>query len=662
MAEKPKVARVIAYAIGEEVAKKRYKNIYYYEIKTGEGRALVASAVGHVYSLAEKEKKARNYYPVFDIAWFPAYEVSKDASYTRNYIDLISILSKKADVFVSACDYDIEGSTIAYNLFRFATPLKEGRRMKYSALTKKDLRDAYERQMDFDYLNAYAGETRHIVDWYYGINLSRALMSALKKANKFRILSIGRVQGPTLSILSSLERQIRSFQPQPYWEVKIKIKGITFTHKKGKFFDEEEAKQVVARVEKSARISKQVKELSIPPLPNFDLTSLQTEAYRVFGYSPSYTLSLAQELYESSLITYPRTSSQQIPPTINSRAILQTLLKQAEFEDASWVLSRGRKAPVQGKKRDPAHPAIHPTGLAPKSLPTPHKNLYTLIARRFIASFGPSALKEAVALEAVSGGEVFVAKGSRIKEQGWLALYRFIKPEETAFPSFAEEEEVESKRRVKKHTKPPKRHSQASIVSELEKRQLGTKATRAVIVDTLFKRGYLSGNPIKVTDFGLKICDILSQYAPKILDENLTREMEMKMEGIVEGKVSREEVIEESKEILKGILEEWKAKEEQIGEALARALMETLDKESVLGECECGGKLRIIKVKGKKQFVGCSNYPACTLSFPLPPYPVSPKGTCKCGKPQVLVVMRGKRFTACIDPNCPYKKKKENKS
>ena len=324
VAEKPSVAEKIAMAIGEKVEKKHHNGVSYYEAVRDGKQLMIAPAVGHVYTLVEKEKSRG--YPVFDIEWVPAYRASKAAAYTKGYVELIQKLGRKADVFVSACDYDIEGSTIAYNVFRFATALREGRRMKFSALTKSDLVTAYETRGDFDYNNAYAGETRHILDWYYGINLSRALMGALRAAARYRVLSIGRVQGPALGVLSSLERDIRAFVPVPYWELTLHLKDIEFMHTRGRFREEGEADASLARTADRAAIkSVDRKEQVIPPMPCFDLTSLQLEAYKFFKYSPSRTLELSQTLYEASLITYPRTSSQKIPPSINLQRIISDL-------------------------------------------------------------------------------------------------------------------------------------------------------------------------------------------------------------------------------------------------------------------------------------------------------------------------------------------------
>ncbi|MBN1169612.1 DNA topoisomerase I [Candidatus Micrarchaeota archaeon] len=661
VAEKPRVAEKIANAIGDKVTKKAHKGVYYYETERNGETMLVAPAVGHIYTLVEREKKRA--YPVFDIEWVPAYEASKEAAYTKNYVELIQKLGKHADTFVSACDYDIEGSTIAYNVFRYATTIREGKRMKFSALTKTDLVNAYEDRAEFDYNNAYAGETRHILDWYYGINLSRALMSALKAANRYKVMSIGRVQGPALNLLSSQEKEIRAFVPTPYWELTAKIKDIEFKHINDRFLDEGQADVALDNTKSDGAVENaDKKEQKIAANPNFDLTSLQVEAYRLFKYAPSRTLELAQNLYEASLITYPRTSSQQIPPTIKLSPILQELSKNADYRQlAKKILDSSWLTPKQGKKSDPAHPAIHPTGQL-ASLSGPEKNLYDLIARRFLASFAPDATRERSRIEVKSGSELYAASGSRILEKGWTEFYGpYYTTEDTQLPEFSKGEKVElkSKKKTKKETKPPKRYTQASIVSELEKRHLGTKSTRSVIVDTLLKRGYASGQSIEVTDFGLKVADILNKYAPEILDENLTRKIEEDMEGIQDGRVDKDAVIKESREMLIQILDKWKKSEAKIGNELLDALVSTQEHANIIGDCDkCSNKLRIIRMKNNKQFIGCTGYPNCRNAYPLPTGAfVKPLDTkCEaCGKPTVYIKRGKTSFKMCIDPNCPTK-------
>ena len=410
VAEKPKVAEKIASALGGSVKVHRSGQVSYFQVDHDGGETYVAPAVGHVYTLAEKKKT--NDYPVFDIEWYPSYVVDKGADYTKQYVTVLEKLGKKADVFVSACDYDIEGSTIAYNVFRFATKIKEGRRMKFSALTSGDILDAYKNMGDFDYNNAHAGEARHILDWYYGINLSRALMRSMRAVNRYKVLSIGRVQGPALEILAELEARIQAFKPTPYWELLADIKGTEFMHTKGRFTDESKAKKSLENTAaEGVVVIAEKKQQKIKPNPNFDLTALQVEVHRVFKITPSRTLQITQNLYEASLISYPRTSSNQIPLSINLSAILEKLSGHSDYGAiARTLLSKKQTKVIQGQKTDLAHPAIHPTGQTGK-ISGDDQKVYDLIVRRFLASFAEDAVKERSKIVVDAGGELYGANG-----------------------------------------------------------------------------------------------------------------------------------------------------------------------------------------------------------------------------------------------------------
>jgi DNA topoisomerase-1 len=663
VAEKPNVAGKIATAIGSDVKQSRVGQVSYYETTNNGKRIVIASAVGHIYSLIEK--KRTHSYPVFDIEWVPAYKADKGSAYTKQYLSILEKFGKEADAFISACDYDVEGSLIGWNVYRFATKIKNAKRMKFSALTHSDLLAAYKNASALDYNNCYAGETRHILDWYYGINLSRALMSSIRAAHSFRVMSIGRVQGPTLGILSELERKIAVFVPTPYWELSVAIKGAVFEHANGKFTEEESATLALKRTDERGTVSKiEKKEQSVPPNPPFDLTTLQVEAYRVFKFPPSYTLEIAQKLYEASLITYPRTSSQQFPPSINLPVIIKKLAENAVYQkEARTIIDNKWFTPLQGKKSDPAHPAIHPTGQKGQFGSEQEKKLYDLIVKRFLACFAPAAKKQRTKVSVNAGQEPYTASGVVTTEKGWTEIYgAYYNTDDKELPAFSEGESVsvEKKKKTKKMTKPPARYSEASIISELEKRHLGTKATRSAIIDTLFKREYITNKSIQVTDFGLKVCEVLKKYAPEILDDQLTRRLEDEMEEIQDGKKNPQEVITKGREILVSILDKWKVNERKIGLELLDALQSTMEKESKVGVCDkCGKNLRIIRMKNGKQFIGCHGYPECRNAYPLPGNALVKTGdkVCSaCNKPVVGIIRKGKKpFEMCIDPGCPSK-------
>jgi DNA topoisomerase-1 len=326
IAEKPSVAGKIANAIGRAQKKSR-NQAPYYEVDTDRGLVYVAPAVGHVYSLSEtKNKKWNLNYPVFDVEWDPIYDVQKGSAYTKGYINNIKSLCKEADSFVNACDYDIEGSVIGYNVLAEACgvdPKTDSvKRMHFSTVTFPDLKRAYDNLEDFDFGQTEAGLTRHKLDWFYGIKLSRALISAMRSTNARGTLSIGRVQGPALKLLVDKEREIKAFVPTPYWVISAlmnKDNDFEAVHTTEKFQDEEKARLAYARVEKQdSGTVKEVnrREYKQPPPNPFDLTSLQIEVHRHHRIPPKQTLEIGQSLYENGYISYPRTSSQQLPPAI----------------------------------------------------------------------------------------------------------------------------------------------------------------------------------------------------------------------------------------------------------------------------------------------------------------------------------------------------------
>src|SRR3989344_9182685 len=247
IAEKPSAAKKIAEALAEgKIIKNKVEKILYYEIKRDNKKIIVASAVGHLFGLKAKSKKW--IYPDFSYEWVPAYQISKKAAFTKSYLDVLSALAKESDDFVNSCDLDIEGETIFNLILEKVIKRKDAKRMKFSTMTKEDLVTSYENlslHIEFDL--AEAGRTRHSLDWIFGINLSRALTLSFKKAGSFKLMSIGRVQGPTLAILSERELEIKKFKPEPFWEIELITDKLNAWHKKGLFKNKKEAQDIIKR-------------------------------------------------------------------------------------------------------------------------------------------------------------------------------------------------------------------------------------------------------------------------------------------------------------------------------------------------------------------------------------------------------------------------------
>ncbi|OYT32197.1 DNA topoisomerase I [Candidatus Woesearchaeota archaeon ex4484_78] len=674
IAEKPNASKRIAESLAEGKPKtEKYKGVTYYRIKHNKKNIIIGAAVGHLFGLAEKEKTKGFKYPVFDIEWEPAFKISKSATFTKKYYETLRKLAKEADKITVATDYDIEGEVIGLNIVRYICNRNDAKRMKFSTLTKPDLINAYKTAAEhLDWGQAEAGDTRHHLDYYYGINLSRALTSAIKTAGMFKILSTGRVQGPTLKLVVDKEREIANFKPKKYWQIELKGQTkegkIEAWHEKDKFWEKKEAQKIYDKIkkEKKAAITKieRKKFEQKPPTP-FDLTSLQTEAFRCFGISPKQTLSTAQDLYTEGAISYPRTSSQQLPEKIGFKKILTALSKQTKLKPlTNKLLKKKILKPNNGKKTDPAHPAIYPTGITPKKPEDKKAKIYDLIVKRFLATFAEPAERETQTITITTKQENFKAKGTITIKKGWHEFYQpYVKLEETELPKVKEKEEITIKKITlhEDETKPPKRYTQASLIKAMEKHGLGTKATRADIIDTLITRNYLTRNPITATTLGMHIIDILEKYSPKIIDVALTRHFEEYLEQIREGKIKEEQVLEEAREVLKEILKEFKTKEKQIGDGLRKTFVETRAELTTVGPCMKCKKGNLVIRKGKYgRFIACSNYPECKTTFKLPATglikPLNKK-CAECGYPVIQIIRKGKKpQEVCINPECPGKK------
>ncbi|MFZ0441111.1 MAG: DNA topoisomerase I [Methanobacterium sp.] len=655
--EKPKASEKISSALSKNSVKKKYKKVSYYEFEENGNKTTVLAAVGHLYSLAPRNKKQGR---LFDVEWVPLYEKDKQKKYVKDYVDAIKKFSKNADKFVHACDYDIEGTLIGYNAMKYACGEKSfdnAVRMKFSTLTDEDITSAYKNPIDIDFNQVDSGIARHVLDFLFGVNISKSLTESVMQATKRYIqLSAGRVQTPTLAILVDREKEIQKFIPEPYWMIKADLEvpgigeGITADHKAGKIFDKSVADKIFADCEgKDALIDTiDLKEtVKTPPFP-FDLGSLQSEAYAVFGFSPKKTQQIAQNLYTEGFTSYPRTSSQKLPKSIGVDKILKKLSYNASFKHQIAKLKQPYK-PNEGKKTDEAHPAIHPTGVIPKELTTDYRKVYELITFRFISVFGENGILESMKTNLKIGNQDFNFSRKRMAKMGWMDLTPFRKLDADIFPSIKEGETLAVKdvRSEEKETKPPARYNQASLIRELERRGLGTKSTRANIISILYNRKYVEGKKIKVNELGEHLIDTLKKYSNKITSEELTREFETQLEEILDGTVDKNLIIEKAKVEVNSILDDIENNKLKVGEELYKSYRES----RVVGKCKCGQNLILIDRPKGSTFVGCSGYPDCKSTYSMPMGATVLKTTCEeCGLP--LISFGKPRQRACLDPKC----------
>jgi DNA topoisomerase I len=700
--EKPDAAKRIAHAIGTS----SFREISALECIGSTGAPsvfsvtdhhnehfLVCSAIGHLYGLVDVNGN-RSIYPVFDVKWMPIFK--RTATRSQHIIKTISLLSKRANRFIHACDYDQEGEVIGHNILQYACNNKyeNSLRAKFSTLTDEEIRSSFDNLLKPNKGLAEAGISRHMVDFIYGVNLSRALTQSFKAGNngkRYRNLSIGRVQGPTLAFVVDKEMEIRLHIPEPYWVIIGEfeknghiIKADYYQHKISTLA---QATLIVDECTnqdgKIIKIEKQ-KITLMAPHP-FNLGDLQKEAYRVFRFSPSYTLSIAEKLYLAALISYPRTSSQKLPTSINYKKIISDLSRiSSNYTNLAKTLigTRNHLVPNEGSKTDPAHPAIYPTGAKPKGkLHGIEAKLFDLIVRRFLATFGDSASSQQTTVRILVNGEhIFEADGKKMLYEGWMHFYKPYASSDIE-TDLADLQKGDVLRNVvvrtdSKFTQPPPRFNQASLLGKMEKEKIGTKATRSEVISTLLKRNYIiaTGTAIKATDIGFEILQSMRKYIPDVVSTDLTRFMEEQLECIESGKGKSSLVIDYAKRRLREAIIPFKENEAEIGREItnAVAISQNNDQQQqmVLGACPVcnNGVLKIIRsAVSKKRFVGCSNYSSgiCKASAPLPQ-----KGSIKaarktctmCHWPIVkarYIHQANLRWEFCINTQCPSRSHKQ---
>ncbi len=567
IAEKPKAAEKIAYALGFKRISSRGAVPYWVGQLYG-SKAYLVPAAGHLFTL-----KARGTgYPIFHCEWVPRYEADRGASYTKKFLTLIARFSKTSTSFINACDYDIEGSVIGYLIIKFLGDERKAFRVKFSSLTTEELRSAFGKLSPLDTDMVEAGLCRHELDWLWGINVSRALMDVFRAlTGKRYVLSAGRVQSPTLMQALKRQNERETFVPEIYFtiDVMVKIGGqrLKLVNDFPSPLRKVEAARIAREIRKNpegyiADVTKRIQILRSPP--PFNLPDLQTEASRILGLSPSQTLKIAEALYLNSLISYPRTNSQKLPASLNNRKIIEGLSKVNVYREYSEeLLRREALRPVSGKKIDPAHPAIYPTGYHPaKKLRRLEWRVYDLIVRRYLATFGPPAKIASITYRLRIGNYNFLLRGATMVNGGWSKVYRFLNMREKVLPDLKVGDviPVVSVRVVRKFGNPPPPYTKLTLLRWMESVNIGTEATRADILEVLFRRGYLrqKSKGVEVTKLGTEVASLLGRFFSDIVSVDLTRSFEEKLALVKAGRMSRGEVVKQAVEYLRPKLLEIK--------------------------------------------------------------------------------------------------------
>ncbi len=582
VAEKPKAAEKIARALGPSVKGRMY-DVPFWIVSVNGSRLVVAPSAGHLYGTYTRERG----FPVYTYYWAPIWEHEKGASYLKKFYLMLSKVLPGAGVYINACDYDVEGSLIGYMIIKNLGDVSRAYRMKFSSLGPEEIRRAYRSLQPLDIEMVEAGMARHELDWLWGINISRALMEAFRRFTGKRVsLSAGRVQSPTLVeakrrwVEKSLHVPIPSFN----LELTHRKDGTEFKSHPYNWAPETRPEALEhARRLRRARVaiveSVSSSRSRVNPPPAFNLGDLQAEASRLYRYSPAKTQSLAEDLYLDGLISYPRTNSQKLPPTIGYGIIMKKLESGPYTDLVKSLLAEtgGRLKPVQGRKDDPAHPAIHPTGEAPKDLDLEHGRIYDLVVRRFLAAFaGPAILDKVAVMLRDRDGYRYIARGTTLVEEGWMKYYPYLKPREGSIPLLSRGEEVVivNVRMQTSWSRPSSSISKIDLLKWMESVNIGTEATRSRIIEVLFKRGYLaeSGGSTEVTELGYTVATVIEELFPQLSTPRLTRRFEELLDAIRKGQTDRRTVVEEAIATIDTLIEGYKSRLGEVGLRLSQAL------------------------------------------------------------------------------------------
>ena len=664
---------------------------------------VVKSSVGHIKDLP-------SYNLGIDIKneFKPRYEIIKGKN---KIIEEIKETAKKSKEILIATDPDREGEAIAAHLAEEVVETNRPiHRVIFNEITKNGIKKGLENIRDIDQNLFMSQQARRVLDRIIGFQVSPFLSNAMIGKTSAK-LSAGRVQSVALRLIVEREREIQNFDPIDYWTIyadfqnheikKLSTQLVGFDHKyiqkptgskKGK--DEQETKDRIAELEKMHYIKsneqaneilakiksikdfkvtkKQTKEISRKPYAPYTTSTLQQEASKQLGFSNKKTMQIAQKLYEGveigedglvGLITYMRTDSVRI-----SDDALNAVRDYIDKEfGKNYLPTRPNLYESKSKNVQDAHEAIRPTNLdytmdlLKKHLSKDELALYRLIFTRFVASQMANAQLEQTTIELEALDLIFRATGSVVQFDGFLKVYKDMKDENGENNGNDDDEEVILPLGIEigmlfnlidaitkqSQTKPPARYTQAGLIKVLDELGIGRPSTYATIVSTLLDRKYteLIRKAFSPTELGFQVNDVLINHFTDIFNVNFTSKMEEELDEVALGEKTYLEILNEFYE--------------PFAKALETAKGHNGDGSDI--ECpDCGGKL-IIRVSRKGRFLGCSNYPTCTYTKPLPKNTeekktpeVYPGASCpKCGKPMYLREGKYGKFLGCTDyPTC----------
>ena len=575
IAEKPSVAKEIADILG---ARSRHDG--YYE---GNGYQ-VTWTFGHLCTL----KEPHDYTPMWQrwnlgsLPMIPprfGIKLIEDRGIEKQFSTIESLM-QKADMIVNCGDAGQEGELIQRWVMQKARAKCPVKRLWVSSLTEEAIREGFANLKDqSEYQPLYeAGLSRAIGDWLLGMNATR--LYTLKYGQNRQVLSIGRVQTPTLALIVKRHLEISNFVPQPYWELKTEYRGTTFNVTEGRFESEEAGRKALEKITGQPFLVTDITAKNGTELPPrlYDLTSLQVDCNKKFALSAEQSLQIIQSLYEKKVTTYPRVDTTYLSDDIYPKCgnILKGLRDYQTLTLPLMDKPLAKSKKVFDNKKVTDHHAIIPTGVYPQGLTELEKKVYDLVARHFIAVFYPDCKFRSTTVLGVSADVNFKTTGKEITQPGWRVVFAGEQQDdkeekEKLLPSFAKGESgPHTPGLTEKWTQPPKAYTEATLLRAMEtagklvedeelrdamkENGIGRPSTRAAIIETLFKRNYIRREKknIVATSTGIELIGIIKTELLKSAE--LTVRWEKKLRDIEKKEYDAKKFIAELKEMLQEIV------------------------------------------------------------------------------------------------------------
>ena len=683
-----KIAEILGAAGGGPATDQSFKVPYYTWTDAG-GEQMSIGLKGHVLGPAFPEGYSN--WQKTDLHELIDAELIKEPT-DKNVVKAIKKVAKEADELVIATDFDREGELIGLEALEEmldANPAlgsREGtrdgslriKRARYSALTKEEIERAFDNLDELSYPLANAGAARQDIDLLWGATLTRAVSLATRRFGS-NFLSVGRVQSPTLGLIVEREMERRAHVAKPFWELLARFQhpdgAFEAHHAVDKFWERSEVDAALAGTASPGTVRSVTakKNTRKPPAP-YNTTAFTTDASSRLGITPASAMRIAEDLYMDGFISYPRTDNTVYPPSLPVRELVASLVRVKEFSAAAGLLD-GELKPTRGKKETTDHPPIYPTqAIHPGALEGPRRRVYELVVRRFLATFSPPMITESTRADIEAGSQTYFVRGSVVVDPGYAGIYTYARSADEEIPKLAEGQRLELDGEpwiLDKETQPPSRLSQGKLIEMMDERGLGTKATRADIIQKLYDRGYVYANPPVPSETGIAMYEAFKRYVPRMATPEMTAQLEQEMDHIAAGEMTKDGVVGDSRDLLHRTWSEIDSSRED----LAKVVWAGMDQDRILGPCkvceEAGrtkedgspNMLRIIRAKKSgKRFVGCSGWSAddpssCDQTFPLPQRGdvFRLEDRCSvCGQtPRLKVVpFRGRPWNLCLNDEC----------